>query len=110
MGFLEGDQSAGELQQGEVVLGFLRPADQERAVAVEPGVTGLDDPASGAPSRSAAFQFELVAAAADVRRVAATGGKLVDPGVGVAAVEAERLRTLGGRLGPIDRDRVERRG
>src|SRR5881397_834033 len=34
VGFLEGDQSAGELEQGEVVLGFLRPADQERAVAV----------------------------------------------------------------------------
>ena len=34
--FLEGDQSAGELEQGEVVLVFLRPADQDRAVAVEP--------------------------------------------------------------------------
>jgi hypothetical protein len=35
VGFLEGDQSAGELEQGEVVLGFLRPADQERTVAVD---------------------------------------------------------------------------
>jgi hypothetical protein len=35
VGFLQGDQSAGELEQGEVVLGFLRPADQERAVAVD---------------------------------------------------------------------------
>ena len=94
-GFLEGDQAARELKKREVVLGFLRPADQERTVAVEPGVTGLDDPASGAPSRSGAFQLELVAAAADVRRVAATGGKLVDPRVGVAAVETERLRIVG---------------
>jgi hypothetical protein len=36
VGFLEGDQSAGELEQGEVVLVFLRPADQDRAVSVEP--------------------------------------------------------------------------
>lgn len=36
VGFLEGDQAGGELEQGEVVLVFLRPADQDRAVAVEP--------------------------------------------------------------------------
>jgi hypothetical protein len=28
VGFLEGDQAGGELEQGEVVLVFLRPADQ----------------------------------------------------------------------------------
>jgi hypothetical protein len=53
VGFLERDQAAGELEEREVVLGFLRPADQERAVAVEPGVAGLDDPAAGAPAGSA---------------------------------------------------------
>ena len=42
-----------------------------------------------------AFQFDFVAAAADVRREAAAGGELVDPRVGVAAVETETLRTLG---------------
>jgi len=36
VGFLEGDQSAGKLEQREVVLVFFRPADQDRAVAVEP--------------------------------------------------------------------------
>src|SRR5438093_6364587 len=91
VGFLEGDQSAGELEEGEVVLGFLRPADQERAVAVEPGVAGLDDPAPRAPSRSGSFELELVGAAADVRAVAATGCELVDPWVGVTAVQAEAL-------------------
>src|SRR6266508_4430113 len=95
VGFLEGDQAAGELEQGEVVLGFLRPADQECAVAVEPGVAGFDDPAPRPPSRSGSFQLELVAAAADVGGVAAAGGEVVDPGVGVAAVEAQALRLLG---------------
>src|SRR6266536_1220315 len=80
-GFLEGDQSAGELEQGEVVLGFLRPAYQERAVAVEPGVAGVVDPGSGAPAGSGAFQFEFVAAPTDVRREAAAERELVDPRV-----------------------------
>jgi hypothetical protein len=94
VGFLERDQSAGELKQREVVLGFLRPADQERTVAVEPGVASLDDPAAGAPSRRVALQLELVSASTDLRVVAASGCELVDPGVGVAAVEAQTLRLL----------------
>ena len=69
MGFLEGDQSAGELEEGEVVLGFLRPADQEGAVAVQPGVAGFDDPTAGAPAGSGAFQAEFVAAATDALSV-----------------------------------------
>jgi hypothetical protein len=109
VGFLECDQSAGELKQGEVVLGFLRPADQERAVAVEPGVAGFDDPASGAPAGSGAFHFEFVAASTDVRREAAADREFVDPRVGVAAVETEALRMLGGRFGTVDRQRVKRR-
>ena len=50
VGFLVGDEAAGELDQGEVVLAFLRPADEDRAVAVQPGVSGRDDPASGSPA------------------------------------------------------------
>ena len=76
-----------------MVLGFLRPADQQSAVAVEPGVACLDDPATGAPSRGGSFELELVAAATDVRCVAAAGSEFVDPRVGVAAVETETLRT-----------------
>ena len=95
MGLLERDQTAGELEQREVVLRFLRPADQECAVAVEPGVAGLDDPAPRAPSRSGSFELELVGAAADVGGVTAASGELADPGVGVAAVQAEALRVLG---------------
>jgi hypothetical protein len=95
VGFLECDQAAGELEQGEVVLGFLRPAGQERAVAVEPGVAGLDDPATGAPSRRGSFELELVGAATDVGGVAVSGREVADPRVGVAAVEAEALRVLG---------------
>jgi hypothetical protein len=95
MGFLERDQAAGELEEREVVLGFLRPADQEGAVAVEPGVAGLDDPATGAPSRCGSFELELLGATTDVGGVAAAGRELADPGIGVAAIETEALRMLG---------------
>jgi hypothetical protein len=110
LGFLECDQSAGELEECEVVLGFLRPADQEGAVAVEPGVAGLDDPAAGMPSWCGSFELDLLAAATDMGCVAATSRELVDPRVAVAAVEAEALGILDGRLGSPDRDRVECRG
>ena len=95
VGFLERDQATGELKEREVVLGFLRPADQERAVAIEPGVAGFDDPTSRAPAGCRAFQFALVDSAADVGGVAAAGGELVDPGVGVAAVQTQGLRLFG---------------
>jgi len=98
------------LEKREVVLGFLRPADQEGAVAVEPGMAGLDDPAAGLPARCGSFQLDLFAAATDVGCVAASLRELVDPWVAVAAVEAEALWILGGRLWPADRDRVECRG
>jgi len=108
VGFLEGDQAAGELEEGEVVLVFLRPADQEGTVAVEPGVAGLDDPAARPPAGSTKLLPDLLAAPADVRAEAAPADELADPRVVVAAVEAESLRLLGRRLGPRDRDRVER--
>jgi hypothetical protein len=95
VGFLERDQAAGELEEREVVLGFLRPADQERAVAVEPGVARLDDPTPSAPARCGSFELELLGATTDVGGVAAAGHELVDPRVGVAAVETEALRMLG---------------
>ena len=49
-----GDQAAGELEQGAVVLGLLRPADEQAAEAVEPGVGALDDPAACAEAGLAA--------------------------------------------------------
>jgi hypothetical protein len=107
--FFEGDQAAGELEQGEVIGWFLRPADQERSVSVEPGVAGLDDPPACTPARCSEPVADLVGAAADVRHQAVVGGELADPRVVVTAVEAERLRPLRRRLWPLDRDRVERR-
>ena len=74
-----------------MVLVFLRPADEDPAVTVEPAVAGLDDPASGAPAGST----DLL-------------GDLADFGVVVGPVKAEALRRFRRWLGALDRDRVER--
>ena len=107
-GLLERDEAAGELQQGEVVLVLLGPADEDRAVAVQPGVAGLDDPASGAPPGGAELVLDLLAAGADVRREVVVIDQIADLGVVVGLVQADALRSLGGRLRALDRDRVER--
>ena len=92
-----------------MVLVLLGPADQERAVAVQPGVTGLHDPAPGAPAGGVKLELDLLAAGADVGCETARERRLSDAVVVVAAIQAQSLRRLLGRLGPLDRDRVERR-
>jgi hypothetical protein len=107
-GFLEGDQAAGELEQREVVLVVLRPADQDAAVAVEPAVAGLNDPAAGAPAGGADLVGDLFAAGTDVRCQFVVADELADIGVVVGPVEAKALRFRFRRLGALDRNRVER--
>jgi hypothetical protein len=106
--FLERDQAAGELEEREVVLVVLRPADQDPAVSVEPGVGGLDDPAAGAPAWGADLVGDLFAAGADVRRELVRADEVADVCVVVGPVEAEALGSLRSRRRPLDRDRVER--
>jgi hypothetical protein len=108
VGLLEGDESAGELEECEVVFVFLRPADEDPAVAVEPAVAGLDDPASGAPAGSTDLLGDLFAAGADVRGELVVADEVADLSVVVGPVKAEALRRFRCWFGPLDRDRVER--
>jgi hypothetical protein len=92
-----------------VVLGFLRPSDQDCSVAVEPGVGAFDDPAASA---EAGFLREcplLFAAGADVGGEAELTRELVDLVLLVGAIEAETLWTSSAGPGTIDRDRLDRR-
>ena len=91
MCFLEGDQGAGEHQQGEVVLGLLRPAHEQAAVAVQPGMAGLDHPASRPPTGRLQLLRDLLAAAADVGRKAVVVDEPAALRVVVAGIEAETL-------------------
>jgi hypothetical protein len=70
-------------------------------------VAGFDDPAARAPAGAARLEVDLFAAAADVRGEAVGVDELARVDVVVGAVEGDPLRLLGGRLGPLDRDRFE---
>ena len=109
VGLLVGDQAGGELQQGEVVLVLLGPADQDPAVSVYPRVGGLDYPPAGAPAGSAGLFLDLLAACPDVRREVVAGDQLAGLLVVIGLVQTDVLRRLGRGLWPLDRDRVERR-
>ena len=71
-------------------------------------MAGFDDPAAGAPAGAARLEVDLFAAAADVRGEPVLVDEFARVGVVVGAVEGDPLRLLRGRLGPRDRDRVER--
>ena len=71
-------------------------------------MAGLDDPAARFPAGGAGFELDLVTARADVRRESVLADQLERVGVVVGPVEADTLRPLLGRGGPLDRDRLER--
>lgn len=91
-----------------MVLVLLGPADEDAAVAIHPGMGGLDDPASGAPAGCADLLGDLLAACTDVRCELVVADQLADLGVVIRLVQADALRLLYGWLGSLDRDRVER--
>ncbi len=95
------------MQHREVGVGAFLPAGEDAAEAVEPGVGALDDPAACAEAGLALDRFCFLAAAADMRGERKLIGELADLLVVVGGVEAEPLRNLRRRLGPLDRDALE---
>ncbi len=91
-----------------MVLVLLGPADEDAAIAVQPGVGGLNDPASGAPARRVDLLSDLLAACTDVRAEVILADQLTDLDVVICLVQADALWVLWGRLWSLDRDRVER--
>jgi len=92
----------------EVGVGAFLPAGEDAAEAVEPGVGAFDDPAAGAEAGLALDRLCFGAAAADVGGERELLGEFADLLVVVSGVEAESLRKLRRRLGPLDRDALER--
>ena len=91
-----------------MVLLFLRPADEDGAVAVEPRVTRLGDPAPRLPIGVAGLEVDLFSTGANVRLEALLGHQRADVGVVVATIKAQPLRLFGGGDRPRDRDGAER--
>ena len=96
------------MEHREVGVGAFLPAGEDAAEAVEPGVGAFDDPAAG-PGAGLAFEcLCFLAAADDVGGEAELVEEFAYLAVVVAFVEADPLRLLRCRCGPLDRDRLER--
>jgi hypothetical protein len=96
------------VQHREVGVGAFLPAGEDAAEAIEPGVGSLDDPAAGAEAGLPLDRLCFLPAAADVGGERELLGQLADLLVVVGGVEAEPLRKLRRRVGPLDRDALER--
>jgi hypothetical protein len=66
-----------DLEQGAVVARLLRPAHEQTAEPVEPGMGALDGPAAGAETSITLERLLLFAAGADVAGEAEFGDELV---------------------------------
>jgi hypothetical protein len=96
------------VQHREVGVGAFLPAGEDAAEAIEPGVCALDDPAACAEAGLALDRLCFLAAATDVGGERKLLGELANLLVVVGGVETEPLRNLRRRLGPLDRDALER--
>src|SRR5919206_1210720 len=101
------DEGEGEVQQPEIVGRLLRPADQDRAEPVEPRMCALHHPAPR-PGAGVALGSDLLTARAQMQGEAELGGQGARLVVVEALVQAEVLRPTARRLGPLDRDGLER--
>ena len=70
-GLFQGDVGELEMDEGQIIVGFLFPTHKQAPCAVRPGVASFHYPATGALSRMA-FGLEF-ALAGDVRNVAEAG-------------------------------------
>ena len=71
-------------------------------------MAGFDDPTPGTPVGVVFSGFGLFAAGADVWREPEVSEQVADLLVVVGLVQTSALRRVLGRLGPVDRDRLER--
>lgn len=87
-----------------MVFVLLGPADEYCSVAVQPGVTGLDDPPASSPLRVALFEVDLLAASTDVGHEFAVFEEFPDNGEVIGLIQTETLGIGLGRAGALDRD------
>lgn len=102
---LEGDEPAGEVNEGKVVRANSFPANEQAAEAVVPGVGALHHPAAGLALDAA--EQRLLSPAPDVGRDPASSDGRLRVLVVVPLVEAEVLGAAGAAWG-TENHRVER--
>ena len=107
MSLLKRDESAGELEHGEVVLRDSLPTDQKAAEPVVPTVRPLDDPATWLAANTS--DERLLASTTDVRDDPSNSHRGFAVGVVVAFVQAQVARPTRTEQ-PADHDRIEHLG
>ena len=97
------------MDERQVVLGFLLPANEQLAEAVVPRSCALDHPAPRRVATPGSGVEGLFASAPDVGLVAALTHPGLDLGVVVALVKAQMLTVVRSRLGTRHDDIVHSR-
>src|SRR3954452_10161850 len=97
------------MQQAEVVLDLLLPADQDPAEPVHPAMGPLHDPTASLVSRLTLQCLGLLATRPYMRREPELADQLPRVVVVVALVQAHPLGARRRRLGPVHRDALQRR-
>src|SRR5215210_986946 len=87
------------MEQSEVILGFLVPADQEGAEAVEPGVAAFDHPSSCPRAGVALERLCLLTPGADMSGEPELFEKIADLAPVIVLIHAHALRLLGSGSG-----------
>src|SRR5829696_7685214 len=102
-------EGAGELDEAEIVLGLLVPADEDTAPPGEPAMRAFDDPASGWEWRVGRWRPIRGPAWCDVGCVVVVDGRLPAGWGVVAGVKGEVLRPVGLRVRTLQHHRLDGR-
>ena len=107
------DERGSELEEGEIGVGTLFPANQEAAEAVEPGMSDFDHPATGRMAVGMAWRRERLGGAGlgrDMRDQMMVLGSLAAGVVVIAAVQDQMPHGQGGIVFGIGRERGVQEG
>src|SRR5262245_39419939 len=96
------------MQQGNIVLGLLAPADQDAAETVHPTVRPLYHPTPRLGTRLPLHLLRLVLFRRDMGCEAELVRDVLHLVIGVAQVQAQPLRLVGRWLGPFHGDALDR--
>src|SRR6516165_1481885 len=102
------EEGTGQLDQAQEVLVLLVIANQDRPTLTQPSQCPLHHPAPRLVPPPPRLAPLLLGGRHDVRRVLLRGGHLPATGVVVVRIQAQVLRLLRRRLGPLDHDGLDR--
>lgn len=97
------------MQQADIILGLLFPANQDSTKSVHPAVCSFRDPAACFESRRSSNQFGFLPARTNVRRKSEFLGQIAHLGIVIPFVQAQVLRFAQRGSRPFDGNAGDRR-